>query len=154
VGATRIKRHIRAARPTVYRTLLDAEAIARWRVPAGMSSVVHEFEAREGGSFRISLTYDSPSDAGKTTAHTDTYHGRFARLVGNEEVVEVLEFETEDPSLRGEMTMTTTLADADGGTEVQVMHEGIPIGVSVEDNEMGTRMALDNLAAFIDSSEK
>ncbi len=50
--------------------------------------------------------------------------------------------------------MTTTLADADGGTEVQVMHEGIPIGVSVEDNEIGTRMALDNLAAFIDSSEK
>lgn len=72
----------------------------------------------------------------------------------NEEVVEVLEFETEERSLRGEMTMTTTLADADGGTEVQVMHEGIPIGVSVEDNEIGTRMALDNLAAFIDSSEK
>jgi uncharacterized protein YndB with AHSA1/START domain len=154
VSATRVKRHIRAARPTVYRALLDAEAIANWRVPAGMSSVVHEFDPREGGSFCISLTYDSASDAGKTTAHTDTYQGHFARLVANEEVVEVLEFETEDPGLRGEMTITTMVADADGGTDVLVIHEGIPSGVSTEDNEIGTRMALENLAALIESSEK
>src|SRR2546426_5810830 len=36
-----------------YRALLDPAAIARWRVPAGMSSHVHEFDAREGGRFRV-----------------------------------------------------------------------------------------------------
>jgi uncharacterized protein YndB with AHSA1/START domain len=138
----------------VYRALLDAEAIARWRVPAGMSSVVHEFDAREGGSFRISLTYDAPGDTGKTAARTDTYRGHFARLVANEEVVEVLEFETQDPDLRGEMTMTTTLADTNGGTDVLVVHEGVPMGVSLEDNGIGMRMALDNLAVLIESSEE
>jgi uncharacterized protein YndB with AHSA1/START domain len=51
-------------------------------------------------------------------AHTDTYHGHFVELVPNEQVVEVLEFETADPKLRGEMTITTTLADANGGTDV------------------------------------
>jgi uncharacterized protein YndB with AHSA1/START domain len=116
-----------------------------------MTSVVHEFDAREGGSFRISLTYDAPTMTGKSAAHTDTYHGHFARLVPNEEVVEVLEFETADPKLRGEMTMTTTLVDADGGTDVIVAHERIPTGVSAADNEMGTRMALDNLAALVES---
>lgn len=40
-----------------------------------MTSAVHEFDAREGGSFRVSLTYDAPEATGKTTAHTDTYHG-------------------------------------------------------------------------------
>ncbi len=45
------------------------------------------------------------------------------------------------------MTMTTTLTDADGGTDVLVVHEGIPDRVPVVDNETGTRMALANLAA-------
>lgn len=117
-----------------------------------MTSVVHEFDAREGGSFRVSLTYDAPTGTGKTTAHTDTYHGRFAKLVPNEQVVEVLEFETTDPDLSGEMTMTTSLVDADGGTDVVVVNEGIPRGVSAVDNEIGTRMSLDNLAALVESS--
>jgi hypothetical protein len=38
-------------------------------------------DAREGGSFRTSLTYEQPTGTGKTTAHTDTYHGRFVELV-------------------------------------------------------------------------
>lgn len=117
-----------------------------------MSSVVHEFDAREGGRFRVSLSYDAPTGTGKTTAHTDTYHGHFARLVPNEQVVEVLEFETADPALRGQMTMTTTLVDAAGGTDVEVVHEGIPPGVSAADNELGTRMALDKLAALVEAS--
>ena len=100
----------------------------------------------------MSLTYDAPTGTGKTTAHTDTYHGHFARLLPDEQVVEVLEFETADPDLRGEMTMTTTLVDADGGTDVLVVHEGIPSGVSAADNEIGTRMALDNLAALVEAS--
>jgi len=55
-------------------------------VPTGMTSHVHAFDAREGGSFRISLTYDAPTGTGKTTAHTDTFHGRFVKLVPNEQV--------------------------------------------------------------------
>ena len=105
---------MKAPRPVVYRALLDADAVAKWRVPEGMTSQVHEFEAREGGSFRVSLTYDAPDRTGKSTSHTDTYHGHFAKLVPDEQVVEVFEFETADPALAGTMTMTTTLADDDG----------------------------------------
>ncbi|MDQ1361539.1 MAG: hypothetical protein QOJ44_1916 [Acidimicrobiaceae bacterium] len=150
MATTRTTRHVDASRAAVYRALLDPQAIATWRVPAGMSSQVHEFDAREGGSFRISLTYDAPTESGKTTALTDTFHGHFVKLVPNEQVVEVLEFESESPELRGRMTMTTTLVDADGGTEVLVVHEGIPGGVSTDDNETGTRMALANLAALVE----
>ena len=149
--ATHVRRHIRAPRARVYRALLDAGAIAAWRVPDGMTSVVHEFDAREGGSFRISLTYDAPDRAGKTAAATDTYHGRFERLVPGERVVEVVEFETDDPGLRGEMTITTTLADAGGGTDVSIMHEGLPDSVPAADNEAGTRMSLDNLARLVET---
>jgi uncharacterized protein YndB with AHSA1/START domain len=70
--------------------------------------------------------------------------------VPDEEVVEVLAFETDDPAVRGEMTMTWTLRDAEGGTEVRLVHDGVPDGVSAEDNETGTRMALAGLAAYVE----
>ena len=149
--STQISRHVRAPRAVVYQALLDAEAIARWRVPDGMSCEVHEFDAREGGRFRISLTYDAPDRAGKSSAHTDTYHGHFAALVPDERIVEVCEFETDDPAMRGAMTMTTTLTDAGDGTDVLVVHEGIPDAVPPADNETGTRMALANLARLVEA---
>jgi uncharacterized protein YndB with AHSA1/START domain len=65
---TRVSQHVRAPRSAVYQALVDPEAIAAWRVPAGMSSQVHTFDAREEGSFRVSLTYDAPDDAGKSAA--------------------------------------------------------------------------------------
>jgi uncharacterized protein YndB with AHSA1/START domain len=146
VYSTSASRHIDATRAAIYRALTDAEAIAKWRVPAGMRSHVHEFSAREGGHFRVSLTYDSPDGTGKSASHTDTYHGRFLRLVPDEQVVEQFEFETADPALRGTMTMTTTLTDSGAGTNVTILHEGIPDAIPAADNETGTRMALDNLA--------
>jgi uncharacterized protein YndB with AHSA1/START domain len=134
----------------VYRALVDADAIARWRVPTGMAATIHEFDPREGGQFRISLTYDVPTERGKTTAQTDTYHGNFVRLIPDERVVEELEFETPNPDLQGRITVTTALTAVDGGTEVGIEYEGLPRGVSVADNETGTRMALDKLAAHLE----
>ena len=151
MSSTRISQHINAPRASVYRALLDPRAVATWKVPTGMTCHVHAFDAREGGSFRISLTYNEPTGTGKTTAHTDMYHGRFAKLVPNEQVVEVDEFETEDPALRGEMTISITLADADGGTNLLAVHDGLPAGVSSADNETGWRMALAKLAAFVEA---
>jgi uncharacterized protein YndB with AHSA1/START domain len=143
---------VKAPRTIVYRALLDARAVATWMVPTGMTSLVHAFDAREGGSFRISLTYDAPTGIGKTTAHTDTYHGRFVKLVTNEQVVEVVEFETTNPELRGVMTITISLADADGyGTDVLAVHDGLPPGVATADNEAGWREALAKLAALVEA---
>jgi uncharacterized protein YndB with AHSA1/START domain len=151
VNSTRITRRINAPRAKVYHALVDARAVATWMVPSGMTSHVHAFEAREGGAFRISLTYAAPTGTGKTTAHTDTYHGRFVRLVPNEQVVEVMEFETSDPAMQGEMTVAITLSDARGGTDVVGVHDGLPPGVSPADNETGWRMALDKLAALVEA---
>src|SRR5882672_9916047 len=94
---------------------------------------------------RISLTYDAPTGKGKTTAQTDTFHGRFVKLVTNEQVAYVVEFETTDPAQRGEMTITIALADADGGTDVFAVHDRLPPGLSAADNETGWRMSLEKL---------
>jgi uncharacterized protein (DUF1810 family)/uncharacterized protein YndB with AHSA1/START domain len=151
--STRVTQHVRAGRAALYRALLSPDAVALWRVPDGMTCEVHEFDGREGGVFRISLTYDSPDGIGKSGAHTDTYHGHFETLVPDELVVEVLEFETTDPALQGEMTITTTLTEVDGGTDVLVLHEGLPDVVPPDDNETGTRLALANLARLVEGGD-
>jgi hypothetical protein len=46
------------------------------------------------------------------------------KLVPNEQIVEVVEFETADPALQGEMTITISLADANGDTDVVAVHDG------------------------------
>jgi uncharacterized protein YndB with AHSA1/START domain len=153
-SSTRLSQHIHAPRAAVYRALLDPRAVAAWMVPEGMTSYVHLFDPREGGSFRISLTYDAPTGAGKTTAHTDTYHGRFVKLVPNEQVVEVMEFEAADDSMRGEMTITFTLTEADGGTDVLGVHDNLPPGVAPADNETCWRMALEKLARLVEAGQQ
>ena len=148
--STRVSCHINAPREKVYNVLMDVNSIAKWKVPAGMTSQVHKFEACEGGSIRISLTYNAPTGVGKTTAFTDTYNGRFVELVPNERVVEVDEFETSDPLMRGEMTITITLHDAGVGTDILALHDGLPQGVSIEDNEIGWQMALAKLTTLVE----
>ncbi|MFJ9038665.1 SRPBCC domain-containing protein [Streptomyces sp. NPDC102406] len=147
---TRMSHHVDAPPGAVYRALLDADAVAVWRVPDGMRGQVHVFEAREGGRFRVSLTYETPTGTGKTAARTDTYGGSFVRLVPDEQVVEELAFETDDPALRTTMRITTTLRAADGGTDVLLVHEGVPDAVPATDNETGTRMALTHLAHYVE----
>jgi len=151
MSSTRMTCHINAPRAAVYRALLDARAVAKWKVPTGMTSQVHEFDPREGGLLRISLTYDAPTGTGKTTARTDTYRGRFVKLVPNEQVVEVDQFETENPALQGEMTITITLVDAAGGTDLIAVHDGLPSGVPTADNELGWRSALARLTALVEA---
>ena len=138
---------LRAPQAAVYRALTEPAMIARWRFPEGMSIVVEE---QDDGGFRVTLTYGTPDGQGKTTARSDTYRGRFTRLVPDELVVEVDEFETADPLFAGEMTMTITLREHDGSTELIAVHEGVPPGVVPADNELGWRMALDRLAALVE----
>ena len=69
------------------------------------------------------------------------------KLVIDEQVVELVEFQTTDPDLVGEMKITISLADAgSGGTDVLAVHAGMPIA----DNEAGYRHALAKLAALVE----
>ncbi|MES2521713.1 MAG: SRPBCC family protein [Gemmatimonadota bacterium] len=147
---TRITHRLKAPRAAVYQAFLDPVAVMQWMVPADMTGEVHVFEPREGGAFRISLTYHADTGAGKSSAHTDTYHGRFVSLTENERIAQLLEFESSDPAMQGEMTLTVTLADRDGGTDLTVVHDRLPPGLSPSDNESGWRLSLEQLASLVE----
>lgn len=156
MATTRIGTHINAPRSTVYQLLLDGDAVATWMMPDGIATEVHRFEAVEGGSFSITLTYDESTDTGETRQHDagtvrqqhDAYFGTFRSLIPDEQVVEVLEFVTEKPDMTGTQTVTFTLTAADGGTHLEVLHEGVPSGLSSAENHIGWQMALTKLVAL------
>lgn len=150
MSSTRLSRRIKADRSTVFEALLDRDAVQHWMVPDGMTSHIHTFDGREGGTFRISLTYDDGENTGKTSSRTDTFHGRFVRVVPDSEVVQIVEFETDDPAIQGAMTITYLLQDRDGETEVIGTHENLPPGVSATDNELGWAMSMDKLARLVE----
>jgi uncharacterized protein YndB with AHSA1/START domain len=151
-ASTRVSRTIKAPRTAVYRACLDPDALASWRVPENMRGHMHTFDRSIGGAFRMTLAYQDPerSSDGKTSAGMDTFQGRFAELIADEKIVEVIEFEFHDSGFAGEMKITTTFVDADDGTEITVLCEGIPSGVLPQDNEVGTAQALEKLAALLE----
>lgn len=153
MATTRIGTQINAPRSAVYPLLVDGDAVAAWMMPDGISIEVHRFEAVVGGSFSITLTYDDPTDTGQHDAGTvrqqhDAYYGTFRSLIPDEQVVELLEFVTEKPDMTGAQTVTFTLTDADGGTHLEVLHEGVPAGLSPAENEIGWQLALTKLVAL------
>jgi uncharacterized protein YndB with AHSA1/START domain len=151
-GTTRVSRTMQAPRSRIYAAFLDPDAVAKWLPPDSMTGAVHLFEPREGGRFRISLTYQDPANAlpGKSSENTDTVAGKFAELIPDQQVVWLVEFESTDSAFGGEMRVTWTLADAGPGTEVTVLMENLPPGVRPEDNEAGSRSTLENLANYVE----
>jgi uncharacterized protein YndB with AHSA1/START domain len=152
-SSTRVSMIVKAGRELVYRAFLDPDATAVWLPPDGMTGEVHFFDASEGGRFRISLTYRDPGHrvGGKSSEHTDTFQGRFVELAPYEKIVEAIEFETDDPSLAGEMKLTVTFAEAGPATEVTILSEDIPRGIRLEDNQAGVTESLRKLAVLVEA---
>jgi uncharacterized protein YndB with AHSA1/START domain len=150
--STVVSKVMNASPEAVYRAFLDQDALAAWLPPGSMKGVVHDFDGREGGAFRMSLVYpeDDTSSRGKTSQRTDTFRGRFVKLIPYQRIVWATEFESDDTSFAGEMTVDTTLAPAGSGTKVTIRCENIPPGIRPEDNEAGCRSTLEKLASFLD----
>ena len=148
--STCVSRIIKAPRRTIYRAFLDPEALVSWLPPAGMKGRVYEFDAREGGAYRMSLTYvdSNHSPRGKTSEHADVVRGRFLELIPDQRIIQLIEFESKNPAFADPMTLNWTLTDAPGGTEVTILCENAPEGIQPDDHEAGFRSTLENLAAF------
>ena len=144
-------RFIAASADVIYRAFVDPKTWPQWLPPDGMTGQIYEFDARPGGTYKMALTYrgDHPS-AGKTSDDTDVVEGRFAELIPNHRVVQIVTFQSDDPAFAGEMRMTWSLSPAAGGTDVSIIAENVPIGISKADHDVGLRSTLENLARFVE----
>lgn len=145
----RASRVIAAPAATIYAALTDARMVVNWLPPAGATGTVEAFDPVPGGVFRMTLKFAS-GEGGKTTADTDTVSGRFVDLEPDELVVQEFDFVSDDPDFAGTMRMTWGLAWCAEGTEVTVVAENVPSGISKEAHVEGMASSLANLAAYLE----
>jgi uncharacterized protein YndB with AHSA1/START domain len=135
----------------VFAALVDADALAAWLPPDGMTGAIERFDARPGGSYRLVLTYvDASAAPGKATADSDVVEVRFVDVVPGVRLVQAVDFVSDDPAFAGTMTMTWELTAVDAGTRVEIRAEDVPAGISAEDHAAGLSSSLANLAAYLE----
>jgi len=135
----------------VFAALVDADALATWLPPDGMSGRFEHFDPRPGGSYRLVLTYDDATTAhAKSSDGTDVVEVRFVDIVEGVEVVQAVDFVSDDPAFTGTMTMRWALREVDGGTRVDIVAGDVPAGISAEDHQAGMASSLANLARHVE----
>jgi uncharacterized protein YndB with AHSA1/START domain len=145
-------RLIAASAARVYAALVEPEQLLAWLPPEGMTARFEHFEVRPGGSYRLVLTYqDAGRGRGKTTADSDVVEARYVDLVPDVRVVQEIDFESDDPSFAGSMTMTWHQSAVDGGTLVEITAANVPDGVSADDHAIGMASSLANLAEHLEA---
>jgi uncharacterized protein YndB with AHSA1/START domain len=140
-GTVRLHRVLRAPPERIYKAFLDADALARWLPPYGFLCTVHAFDARVGGSFRMSFT-----NFGTGASHA--FGGEYLELVPPTRIRYNDKFD--DPHMPGEMRVTVELKPVLCGTELQIVQEGIPEVIPVEMCYLGWQESLAQLANLVE----
>jgi uncharacterized protein YndB with AHSA1/START domain len=140
-NAVRFHRVLKTSPEKVYRAFLDADAMAKWLPPNGFTCKVHHFDAKVGGTYKMSFT-------NFTTGHSHSFGGEFLELVPSERIRHTDTFD--DPNLPGTMQTTISLKKVSCGTELNVVQEGIPDMIPPEACCLGWQESLTLLAMLVE----
>jgi uncharacterized protein YndB with AHSA1/START domain len=137
----RLHRVLKGTPERVYRAFTDADALAKWLPPYGFTCKVHQFDARVGGTHKMSFT-------NFTTGHSHSFGGRYLEMKPNELIRYTDKFD--DPNLPGEMQVTVTFKKVSCGTELAIVQEGVPDVIPAEQCYLGWQESLAQLAKLAD----
>lgn len=136
-----LHRVLKAAPEKIYRAFTEANAISFWLPPYGFLCVVHQLDARVGGSYKMSFTNFS-------TGNSHSFGGKFLELKPNEFIKHTDSFD--DPNLPGEMITSIRLIKVSCGTELKIVQEGIPSVIPAEMCYLGWQESLEKLAKLVE----
>jgi len=150
-ASTKTSRTIAAAPEQVYRAFVEPAELLAWLPPGEMTGRFHEFDARAGGGYVISLFYpeSETENRGKTAAREDRVNVRFVEFDPPRRIIEAVTFDSDNEAFAGEMSLTVTIEPVPDGTKVTMLFENLPPGVRPEDNELGARQSLEQLARHL-----
>ena len=137
----RLHRVLKAPPQRVYKAFLDPAAMCKWLPPYGFTCTVHQFEAKVGGTFKMSFT-------NFTSGNSHSFGGKYLELKPNELIRYTDKFD--DPNLPGEMVTTVTFKKVSVGTELNVVQEGVPDVIPAEAYYLGWQESLMQLANLVD----
>ena len=141
-NTVQFQRVLRATPDRVYRAFLDPDAMAKWLPPNGFTGKVHHLEAKVGGTYRMSFTNFA-------TGKSESFGGTYLELVPHERIRQLDKFD--DPNLPGQMQKTITLKKVFCGTELHIVHEGIPDVIPAEACCLGWQESLTLLAKLVEA---
>jgi len=141
-NTVRFHRVLRAPAERIYRAFLDPAALAKWLPPNGFTGAVHELDARVGGRYRMTFTH-----FGSGQGHS--FGGTYLELVPNERIRHDDRFD--DPNLPGTMVTTITFRPVSVGTEVNIVQDGIPEAIPVEQCYLGWQESLVLLGRLVEA---
>ena len=137
-----LRRFIRAPREKVFDAFVKAEHAKHWMCPRGMTIPVAEFDARVGGSYRVTMR---ARDGEQFTAG-----GRYREIARPERLAYTWAWQGESmPNM--ETLIVVTFAERDGGTELSMTHSGFPDAGMRDSHEEGWGSSLNNLCDRIDA---
>lgn len=125
----------------LYTAWTDPDLVAQWYGPEGFSNSIHEFDARVGGRYR--LTMHEPSGVKHPLG------GTFQELVPGKRVVLTWQWEDEDTPAtmgRADTLVTVTFAPTNKGAEMTMVHEKFTSAEQVESHNAGWSSSFNKLA--------
>ena len=137
----RLHRVLRATPERLYRAFLEADAMAKWLPPNGFTGKVHHLDATVGGTYKMSFTNFA-------TGKNHSFGGMYLELVPHERIRYTGQFD--DPNLPGEMQTTMTLQPVSGGTEMNIVQEGLPDTLPPEACYLGWQESLVLLGKLVE----
>ena len=144
---------IRAKREKIYNAFIDGKALEFWLAPNNMIGKIHDFDAKVGGGYNMSLFYLDGETGGKTSGNEDRFSAKFVELKPYEKIVQTINFQSDKNELTDEMTMEVFLEESENNsTKVTVVFKNIPSGINPNDNEKGTQQSLEKLARYVESN--
>ncbi|MBV7408686.1 SRPBCC domain-containing protein [Maritimibacter sp. DP1N21-5] len=145
-------RVIRATPEAIWQAQVDPVRLARWLPPEGATMEVLALNPVPGGDYHLRLTFaETTGGQGKTDATTDEVNGRFVTLAPLSQLVQDVDFVSDDPAFSGTMRMTWDMTPVEGGTRVTITATHVPEGISAESHLEGLTSSLDNLAREVET---
>lgn len=141
-NTVRLHRVLRTTPERVYKAFTNPEAMTKWLPPHGFTAAVHHFDARVGGTYKMSFTNFG---SGKS----ESFGGEFLELVPGARICHTDKFD--DPNLPGEMKTTIVLEKVSCGTDLSITQEGIPEMIPVEACYLGWQESLTLLAQLVEA---
>lgn len=135
-----LNRRLKAPASLVYAAWTEPEKMMRWYCPADSEVLYAESSAKVGGKYRVIMR--TPDGVKHVTS------GEFLEVVPNEKLVFTWGWDSE-PGIRSQVTVS--LVEAEGETDLTLLHEQLPTVPSRDGHLEGWTGALANLAVALES---
>jgi uncharacterized protein YndB with AHSA1/START domain len=137
----RLHRVFKTKPERLYKAFLDPDALVKWLPPHGFTAKVHQFDARVGGTYKMSFT-------NLTTGASHSFGGEYLELTPNQRIRHTDRFD--DPNLPGTMTVTVEIRKVMVGAEINITQEGVPDVIPAEACYLGWSESLDLLKLLVE----